>query len=213
MPLFDHPSIMRALDWAWARAAKGLPGQESAEALARRHMDPDTPLEARLTALVRSHQYRAAAAGFCTNLGGLPLLPAALPANLASTLYLQLRMVQAMAIVCGHDLTDARVRALCGLCLCGSKAAEVATACGVRLGGGLTTRMLGLIGAETVARINRLVGFRLLANLGGTGLVSASRVIPVIGGLTGAACDAAVTAGIGLAARRVFTRTTDKRQE
>jgi hypothetical protein len=201
MALLDHPTILRALDWAWGQAAKGLPGQESAAQLAKRHMDPATPLETRLKALIRSHKHQAAATGFVTNVGGLALLPATLPANLASSLFVQLRMVQAMALVCGHDLTDARVRAVCVLCLCGSKAAEVAGACGVRLGAGAAERLLAQLGAETLARVNRLVGFRLLARAGESGLVGAGRLVPVVGGLVGAACDATVTALIGKAAK------------
>lgn len=210
MASLDHPTIMRTLDWAWARAAKGLPGQESAEALAKRHMDPAVPLEKRLAAIVKSHKRRAAATGFVTNVGGLALLPAAIPANLAGTLFVQLRMVQAIAIVCGHDLTDTRVRALCGLCLCGSKAAEVAAALGAKLGGKLTERFVAKLSGEAAARLNRLVGYRLLARIGAKGTLGASRIVPVVGGLIGAACDGAATAGIGKAAMALLAKTDPK---
>ena len=200
MSVIDHPTILRVLDWAWTRAAKGLPGQESAHALAGRHMDPDTPLAARLDKLIASHKRKAALTGFLTNAGGLALLPASLPANLAGTLFLQLRMVQAMAILCGHDLKDKRVRALCGLCLCGAKAAEVAGAAGARLGGRLTADFVAKLGGEAAERINRLVGLRLLARLSESGTLGASRIVPVVSGLCGAAWDVSVTAGIGKAA-------------
>ncbi|EFL49413.1 conserved hypothetical protein [Solidesulfovibrio fructosivorans JJ]] len=200
MPVIDHPTILRALSWAWDRAARGLPGQESAHALAARHMDPDVPLGARLKNIIAGHKRKAALSGFVANAGGLALLPATLPLNLAGTLFLQLRMVQAIAIVCGHDLSDARVRALCGLCLCGAKAAEVAGAAGARLGGRLTAEALTQLGGETADRINTLVGLRLLARLGDAGATGAGRIVPVVSGLVGAAWDASVTAGIGKAA-------------
>ncbi|UJX39947.1 EcsC family protein [Desulfovibrio sp. JY] len=200
MPVIDHPTILRALSWAWDRAARGLPGQESAHALAARHMDPEVPLGARLQKIIAGHKRKAALSGFVTNAGGLALLPATLPVNLAGTIFLQLRMVQAMAIVCGHDLTDTRVRALCGLCLCGAKAAEVAGAAGARLGGRLTADMLAQLGGETAGRINTLVGLRLLARLGDAGTAGVGRIVPLVSGLVGAAWDASVTAGIGKAA-------------
>lgn len=204
MASVDRSTIMRALDWAWTKAAKGLPGQESAEQLARRHMRPDRPLHQQLDALVRSHRRLAAGTGFCTNLGGAALLPATLPANLASTLFVQLRMVQAMAIVCGHELSDPRVRALCGLCLCGSKAAEIGAQCGARLGEALVEHLLTGMSAETIARLNTLVGIRLLARLGETGMLGTSRLVPLLGGLAGAVCDATITTAIGKAAVATF---------
>lgn len=200
MPVIDHPTLQRALNWAWTQAARGLPGQDSAETLARRHMDPDIPLETRLKNCIAVHKRRTALAGFLTNAGGAAFLPATLPANLASTLFLQLRMVQAMAVLCGRDLTDNRVRALCGLCLCGAKAAEVAGAAGARLGGRLTTDLLSQFGGTAAERINRLVGLQLLARLTETGSLGASRIVPVVSGLVGAAFDATITAGIGKAA-------------
>lgn len=200
MAVISRASVLRALDWAWDRAARGLPGQESATSLARRHMDPSTPLETRLGALVASHKRRAAAAGFITNCGGVALLPAGVAANIAGTLFIQVRLVQAMALVCGHDLTDAKVRALCGLCLCGAKATEMAAACGARLGERITEELLTRLSADAVRRINELVGVRLLARFGETGLAGVSRLAPVVGGLVGAAAGAATTAGIGKAA-------------
>lgn len=207
MTTLTHPTIMRALDWAWTRAAKGLPGQESAEGMAARHMDPSIPLDKRLAAIVASHRRQAAATGFLTNLGGLALLPATLPVNVAGTLFIQLRMVQAMALVCGHDLSDARVRGLCVLCLCGSKAAEVAGAAGAKFTGRVTERFLTQLGGKAAARLNKLVGYRLLARIGESGVLGAGKIVPVVGGLVGAACDMAATAGIGKAAVALLART------
>jgi hypothetical protein len=202
--------VFRALDWAWERAARGLPGQESAEALAGRHMDPSVPLRKRLAALIKRHKRQAAATGFLSGVGGLALLPVSVPASLAGTLFVQVRLVQAMALVCGHDLADARVRTLCGLCLCGSKATEAAAAAGAHVGGKLTERLLVRLGEETIRRINEQVGFRLLARFGETGLLGASRLAPVIGGLAGAAAGVAATAGIGKAALALLAGTGDE---
>ena len=190
-------AVRRALDWAWERAAQGLPGQKTARELAEGHNDPSVPLAQRLRTLVKHHKRQAAATGFLTNAGGLALLPVSVPASLAGTLYVQVRMVQSMALVCGHDLADARVRALCGLCLCGAKAADVAAAA-----------LLGL-GAETIRRINELVGFRLLAQFGETGLLGASRLAPLAGGIAGAAVGVAATAGIAKAAMALLADLPD----
>ena len=82
----------------------------------------------------------------------------------------------------------------------GTKAADVAAAAGALAGGKLTERALLGLGAETIRRINELVGFRLLAQFGETGLLGASRLAPVAGGIAGAAVGVAATAGIAKAA-------------
>ncbi len=202
-------AVRRALDWAWERAARGLPGQKTARELADRHNDPSVPLAQRLRALAKHHKRQAAAAGFLTNAGGLALLPVSVPANLAGTLYVQVRMVQSMALVCGHDLADTRVRALCGLCLCGAKAADVAAAAGAFAGGKLTERALLGLGAESIRRINELVGFRLLAQFGETGLLGASRLAPLAGGIAGAAVGVTATAGIAKASMALLADLPD----
>ncbi len=201
---FDRTAAMRLLSWAWDKASHGLPGQESAADLAGRHMDPTIPLEHRLDALARRHVRHSAVAGFAAGVGGLAALPVALPANMASVLFVQLRMVQAMAIVCGHDVADPRVRALCALCLCGGKGLELAKSCGIRLGAHLTRQALERLTAETVERINRMVGFRLLARLGEGGTLGASRLVPLVGGVVGAACDMTSTRLVAKAARRLL---------
>ena len=208
---FDRAAAMRLLTWAFDTASRGLPGQESAAALARRHMDPTIPLERRLDALARRHIRHSAIAGFAAGVGGLAALPVALPANMASVLFVQLRMVQAMAIVCGHDVADPRVRALCALCLCGGQGLELAKSCGIRLGAHLTHQALGRLTAETVARINRMVGFRLLARLGEGGTLGASRLMPLVGGVVGAACEITSTTLVTKAARRLFCAKEDAR--
>ncbi|MEA4855316.1 MAG: hypothetical protein AAGU21_16615 [Solidesulfovibrio sp.] len=209
MAVISQDRLLRALDWAWSRAEKGLPGQESAASLAARHMDPGQPLKKRLHALAKSHKRRAAVTGFAANCGGLALLPAGLAVNLAGTLFLWVRMVQAMAIVCGHDLADPRVRALCGLCLCGAKAAEVAAAGGAALGGKATAALFARLSPDTIQRLNALVGLRLLAALGESGATGASRLAPVIGGLAGACVNAAATAGIAKAAMALLAGEED----
>lgn len=40
------------------------------------------------------------------------MLPVAIPANISSVLYIQLRMIAAIAIMSGHDVKDDKVRTL-----------------------------------------------------------------------------------------------------
>jgi hypothetical protein len=49
-------------------------------------------------------------------------LPVTLPLNVTSVLFLETRLVAAIACLGQHRLSDERIRALAGLCLCGNAA-------------------------------------------------------------------------------------------
>jgi hypothetical protein len=48
--------------------------------------------------------------------------PVILPLNVTSVLFIQTRLVAALACLGGHRLSDERIRSLAGLCLCGNAA-------------------------------------------------------------------------------------------
>ena len=54
-----------------------------------------------------------------TSLGGFITLPVALPANVASVIYMQMQMIAAIARMGGYNLHDDRVKTLVIACLCG----------------------------------------------------------------------------------------------
>ena len=90
--------------------------------------------EAAIKALILSQTGLAGSAGFLTGIGGFVSLPIAIPANLASALYIQVRMIAAIAHLRGHDIRTPEVRGLVLACLTGSKAADTLKNAGVRLG-------------------------------------------------------------------------------
>jgi hypothetical protein len=64
--------------------------------------------------------------------------------------------------------------------------------------------MIMHISDATLSRINQAIGFKLVTKAGTSGLINLSRVVPLAGGLVGGGFDAAVTRGIGAAAKRTF---------
>jgi uncharacterized protein (DUF697 family) len=143
------------------------------------------------------------------NAGGLITMPVAIPANLASVLLIQLRMIEAIAHLRGYAVSDERVRTLAFLCLAGSGVANILEEFGVSLGTRLTTHMIMRISGVALTKINQAVGFRLVAKSGTTGLVNLTKVVPFIGGLVGGGFDAFVTRGIGAVAKEVFQLVED----
>jgi hypothetical protein len=125
---------MQAFDWAYSKAVDGLPGFAGAEQLATEHAAKHASLDEAVKAVIAVHTRLAGATGFATGCGGFIALPVALPANLAGALYLQTRLVAAIAHLHGHDIRSPRVRMLVLACLSGSKAADTLRDAGIRVG-------------------------------------------------------------------------------
>ncbi|MFS0885863.1 EcsC family protein [Aeromicrobium sp. 179-A 4D2 NHS] len=67
-------------------------------------------VEKAVAALVRSHTSLAGLQGFVTNLGGLALAPATVPANVVGVTIVQCHLVASIAHLRGYDIEDPRVR-------------------------------------------------------------------------------------------------------
>ena len=199
-------AMKRGLDWAYEHATEAIPGIGSARDVAEKHLKAaDHKPEQAIDSLITSHTAYAGVAGFVTNLGGAVTIPA----NLASVLALQMRLIAAIAHLRNYDPNDPRVRTMAFLCLTGSGAASVLEDVGVSLGTKLTGQLLGGLSSVGLARLNHLVGARLATTAGASSFAMVGKVLPIVGGVIGGAFDAAVTRGIGAAAKTVFVPKDD----
>jgi len=87
---------------AYSKAVNGFPGLEGAEALAAGYAARHASADAAVAALIKWQTGMASVAGFLTGCGGFVALPVAMPANLASALYIQVRLIAAIAHHDGH---------------------------------------------------------------------------------------------------------------
>ncbi len=190
---------MQAMDWAYGHAA------ETAADLAESYLkSAGGDREKAIDDLIAWYVAYAGAVGFASNLGGVFTMPAAIPANLGGVLYLQLRLIAAIAHLRGHAIGDEKVKIMACVCLTGSAATTVLQEFGVNLGAKLSGQLIAQISGATLTKINQAVGFRLITKAGSTGLINLSKFLPVVGGLVGCAFDAAVTRGIGATSKEVF---------
>ena len=143
--------------------------------------------------------------GFITGVPGLPAIPVTLPANLTSVLFIQIRMIAAIAYLGDYDLNDDRVKTLCFACLCGNAARTILREAGIEVSQKMAVSALRRLPGRTFIEINKRVGFRLLTKFGEKGVINVGRAIPLLGGLVGGGVDAAWTKAIGNQARNVFT--------
>lgn len=202
--------MTKALEWAYDHATAAIPGIGDASELAEKHLKRNQGRPAKaIDELIAWQVGYAGATGFLSNIGGLVTLPVAIPANLASVLLIQLRMVAAIAHLKGYKIEDERVRTLSFICLTGSAATTLLQEFGIDMGKRLSARLVMQISGTALARINHAVGFQLVTKTGTAGLVNLSKVVPLVGGVVGGAFDATVTRGIGAVAKKVFKSPDD----
>lgn len=196
--------IMQAMDWAYDKAIDGVPGLDSASEMAAEYLGGKGSLEEKVNSLIRWQNTKAGTSGFLSGLGGVMLMPVTIPANISSVMYVQVRMIAAIAKMGGHDLRDDRVKALVYACLCGNAAKDVIKEIGIKVGTKLTEQAVKNISAAMITKINQAVGFRLLTKFGQTGAINFGKAIPLVGGFVGATFDSVATNTIGNVARDTF---------
>jgi hypothetical protein len=203
-PVPGLPMVIDLLEWAYDRAVKGVPGLEGAEELARDYAARYATTDVAVARLIASQTGKAGLAGFVTGCGGAISLPIALPANLLGTLYIQLRLVAAIAHLRGHDLQSKEVRALALACMTGSKAADTLKDAGIRLGTRMTRDALGWVSPALLKKAEHAARLPVLNGLATAGAARLGRLVPVVGGVIAGGFDAAMTQLIGRTADRAF---------
>lgn len=198
--------IQEAMEWAYDKAVNGVTGLDSAIELANSYMDDTDSKYEQANSLIRWQNAKAASSGFITGLGGLVTLPIAIPANIASVLFVQIRMIATIAYIGGYDIRDDRVKTLVYSCLVANSAKDVLKDIGIAVGNKLAMNAVKQISGKTIQSINKAVGFKLLTKFGEKGLINLGKAIPILGGLIGGSVDLYATNAIGNVARDTFIR-------
>lgn len=199
----DESKMQQMLNFAYDKAVNGVVGLDSAKELADGYRKEGT-LYDQCNSLIRWQNTKAGTSGFVTGLGGLILMPVTLPANITSVLYVQIRMIAAIAHLAGHDLRDDKVKTMVYVCLIGNGAAEILKNVGIEVGKKVATNTVKNISGKVITQINQKVGFRLVTKFGEKGVINIGKAIPLLGGVIGGAFDVVSTNIVGNTARNVF---------
>ncbi|CAM3643097.1 hypothetical protein BS639_22705 [Rouxiella silvae] len=185
------------LDSLYLQAIKGGLGTDSAKELAHHYLTVFPDIQQAAENLVIWESSKAATSGFITGLGGVVALPATLPVGLTGLLFIQFRMIAAIAILGGHSPDDIRTRHLIYLCLGGSVAKELLHNAGLHL-----FRQLSLAAVETVSE--KAMTTLMTRITTGVAAGSAARRLPLVGGIMSAGMDWILVRSAGALAREVF---------
>lgn len=206
----SYEGVMELLDWTYEKAVNGLGvvGMDSAIDLAEDYSKQEGSLTEQINSLIRWQNTKSVTSGFLSGLGGIITLPVAIPANIASVMYVQIRMIAAIAHMCGYDLKDDKVKTLVYTCLAGNGAKDILKSTGVVIGTKMSTNLIKSISRETITAINKAVGFRLLTKFGEKGAINLGKAIPLVGGVIGGTFDGVSTNIVGNVARDAFIPET-----
>lgn len=209
--VINQSTIMKCIDYAYEKAVNGInvPGMDTANDLADSYLNQNGSLVEQINSLIRWQNTKSATSGFVTGLGGLITMPVAIPANVSSVIFVQIRMVAAIAIMCGFNVHDDRVKAMVYSCLAGNAGKEILKDVGIQVGRKLTESAIKSISGATLTKINQAVGFRLVTKFGEKGAVNLVKVIPLVGGLVGGTFDAVTTNIVGNVARDTFVEMVE----
>lgn len=197
-------TLLQGLEWLYDRAVKGVPALDSASDLAMHYQRQFPAGDDAVDALIKWQMAKAGTISFASSFGGALSLPVALPANLASVTYIQLRMIAAIAQIRGHNIHSDPVRTVALACLCGSRVTDVIKDFGIKLGTQFAHEAIKRISGESLKQLNLAIGCRLLAVTGTAAPINFSKLVPVLGGVISGGFDAAVTRTYGTTAKRLF---------
>lgn len=196
------------LDKVYGYALEGIPKfDEPIEDIVRSYLNKTSNREEAIDRFIRNQKLKCSTTGFITGLGGLFVLPVAIPADLASSLYIELRMIAAIAMFRGYNIHDDQVKTAVYLCLTGNTVGDVVKQVGIKTIQNVTIKkLLPKLTREVIKSINKKVGFKLVTKAGNKGLINFSKCIPILGGLIGGAWNWGEVALYSKYAKKMFTQ-------
>lgn len=202
--LITQEQMMEILQKCYDGAMKGVPGSKPCEDVAREYLAKYNNPQIAAQKMIDAQIAKCTTSGFLTSLGGLITLPVTVPVNVGSVLYMQMRMIGAIAVMGGYDLHDDEGQTLVYLCLVKSSIIDVCKPTGVKVANKVTINLLKKLPGTVLTKINQKVGFRLLTKFGEKGIINIAKVVPVVGGIVGGAIDLVETKSIAGKAYKTF---------
>lgn len=127
----NNKTMLKVLDNCYDKAVHGLPTSDPVYTMASKYMRRYPNLKQAARKMCNAQIIKCGTSGFLSELGGLITLPLTVPANVGSVLYVQLRMIAAVATIGGYDPSDDEVQTLAYACLAGSAAADIIKQAGI----------------------------------------------------------------------------------
>lgn len=201
----DMDGMMKILNICYQKAINGVehlspPIEEFAEEYMKKY-----PIKADAAKKMMANQIvKCTTSGFITGFGGLITLPVAVPANLSSVLYVQMRMIACTAYMAGYDANSDETQTLVYACLAGVAVNSFIKKAGIQFGEKIAVNLIKKIPSEILVKINQKVGFRFMTKFGEKGLINLGKLVPGVGAVISGGLDLLETKVIANRAYRWF---------
>ena len=203
--LVSQEDIMKLLDACYEKCLNGVPlVSPSVEELANNYLSKNESKEKACKAMMQNQIIKCTTSGFITGFGGLIALPVAIPANVSSVLYVQMRMIACTAYIAGYDLNCDQTQTFIYACLAGVAVNEILKQAGIKFGMKLAEGLVKKIPGKVLTKINQRLGFRFITKFGEKGLVNLGKMVPVLGAGINGGLDFLETKAIAARAYKIF---------
>ena len=200
--------VMKILDKLYEQTKNGIAKvSPPVSELADDYLEKNSSVETAAKKFIAFQLAKCTTSGFVTGLGGLITLPVAIPANVSSVMYVQMRMIACLAYMGGFDTNSDQVQTLVYACLAGISVDQILKQTGIKFGNKLAISLVKKIPGEVLTKINQKVGFRFVTKFGTKGLVNIGKAVPILGGIIGGGFDFAETKVIADRAYKMFIKT------
>lgn len=185
---------MKFLNSCYEKCLEGIPKiSSSVEEMANDYLKRYDTKEEACKAMLRNQIAKCTTSGLVTGLGGFITIPVAIPANVGSVIYVQMRMVACVAYMADYELNCDQTQTFVYACLAGVAISNLVKQAGIKFGVKLTNQIIKKIPGKVLTKINQKVGFRFITKFGTTGIVNLGKIVPGVGAVVGGGLDLAET--------------------
>lgn len=199
--------IMKLLDACYEKCLDGIPKVSPSVAdMAADYLSKHTSKEEACKAMLRNQIIKCTTSGALSGLGGVVSMPIAIPENIGSVLYVQMRMIACVAYLADYNLDSDQTQTFVYACLAGVTVNGLFKQAGAKFGVKIANSMIRKIPGTMLTKVNQKVGFRFLTKFGSKGIVNLGKLVPGVGAIVGGGLDLVETKVIASRAYNWFFR-------
>lgn len=203
--MIKQEDVMNLLDSCYEKCLNGVSMvSPSVEDMANDYLNKYPTKEEACKAMLNNQIVKCTTSGFVTGFGEFIVMPIAIPANISSVIYVQMRMIACTAYMAGYELNSDQTQTFVYACLAGVALNNALKQAGIKVGIKLANGVIKKIPGKVLTKINQKVGFRFITKFGTTGVVNLGKMIPGVGAIVGGGFDLAETKIIAKRAYKWF---------
>lgn len=189
-PVMTEEDIMKLLDSCYEKCLNGIPKvSPSVEELANDYLKKHRTTEEACRAMLKNQIAKCTTSGVVTGFGGFITMPVAIPANVGSVIYVQMRMIACVAYMADYELDSDQTQTFIYSCLVGVAVNGLLKQAGIKIGVKFTNGLIKKIPGKVLTKINQKVGFRFITKFGTKGIVNLGKLLPGVGAIVGGGLD------------------------